>query len=181
MSDLNSGTGVSPVPLPTANFQLGFDYPPAASRSGLLRKSNFLSAIPAGATPAAKLSSTTDTMIRVPRMHACPWHTCGFTVICFRQSTMRRSYRPAGANASRWTTGGPFVQGGWGASMHCHNPDVVGWWERPSGRDRQWYRAETAPGKALLRWQCQDAPRSHSAPNAALTRRAAAGITAAVS
>jgi hypothetical protein len=27
------------------------------------------------------LSRTTETMIRVPLMHAWPWHTCGSTVM----------------------------------------------------------------------------------------------------
>ena len=42
----------------------------------------------AGETPAATLSTITDTITRVPRMHALPWHIAGFTLMRSRQLSM---------------------------------------------------------------------------------------------
>src|SRR5688572_15069980 len=35
-------------------------------------------------SPAARLSRITETIIRVPLIHALPWHTFGSTLICSR-------------------------------------------------------------------------------------------------
>src|SRR5579859_391225 len=43
-------------------------------------------------TPAATLSTMTDTVTRVPRIQAMPWHTAGFTEILDRQSFITAVY-----------------------------------------------------------------------------------------
>jgi hypothetical protein len=41
-----------------------------------------------GVSPEAKLSRMTDTIMRVPLMHALPWQTAGSTVMCCFQFIM---------------------------------------------------------------------------------------------
>src|SRR5260370_834207 len=70
--------------------------PSRASSAAYARAASISAAVSAGqlrrisprGTPAATLSITAETVVRVPRTHARPWQTAGFTLIRSRQFCM---------------------------------------------------------------------------------------------
>src|SRR5437868_920979 len=86
-----------------------------AARTSAKVKGGYSATICSGVSPSARLSSTTDTMMRVPRTLALPWQMSGSTVMCSCQefitfSPLRTSLTPGTAFDKRNLSGRQLVK-----------------------------------------------------------------------